>query len=235
MSDIPRLLDDPATSDLAKQLLSAGRAEAVPAKRIAAMAAGITKGGVAVASGSAALATKVFAIVAAVTVVGGGGYWMMQKNRSSEVAEVKVSAPAAAAPVSIVTPAPAPVSIVTPAPAPVSIVAPAPVAVPAVLSPDDLNAEIAIIDAANQALRDDNFAVATSSVAAYRKRFAKGSLRAEAAAIEFEVARRSGKVERARVLGAKFLQMFPSSPISRRIETRLLDMSENQTPPSDQP
>jgi TolA-binding protein len=80
--------------------------------------------------------------------------------------------------------------------------------------------EIATIDRAQQALSAGHFAVASQVIATYMTAFPRGTLRAEAAALQFDIAVAQGN-KAAATLGNAFLQHFPGSPQRQRISNQL--------------
>ena len=242
MSDPRRLLDEGSeASPLLRSLLSAAkRADEPSAQHVATVAAGlapllgpvvpppivpppVVPPPVVAGVGSAALASKVVAVVVALGVAG-GGVWYMQPRRAPAIVAPEVrSAPAVAPDAAPVEP-PAPVEPAAPveppaAPAPAPPIAPpkrAPHAAPS--KPVDPEAEAALVVAAEAALVRNDAAAALTLTRQHAARFSTGAHAEERDRIAIEALVRLGRTDRAHAAAQRFFTRFPQSIYRARLE-----------------
>jgi hypothetical protein len=120
-------------------------------------------------------------------------------------------------------PAPEPPALVEPIAPPAPVEAPPAVAPPApkITGPSQLAAEVALVDRARSQLRAGNHVAALATLAAYRQRFPRGDLDAEADVVTIEARIAARDFAHARDLGSAFLVRFPRSPLAQRVRSLL--------------
>ena len=83
---------------------------------------------------------------------------------------------------------------------------------------DELRAEIALIDAARQALRVGSPARALEILAGYTARFPGGVLDPESVALRVEALAKAGQTHQAQALARRFVAANPASPLAERMQ-----------------
>jgi hypothetical protein len=81
-----------------------------------------------------------------------------------------------------------------------------------------LRAEIALLDAARDALQRETPMLALELLTRHARRFRRGALAPEAAALRIEALDQAGERTRARVLARRFLADHPASPLGARVQ-----------------
>jgi hypothetical protein len=222
------------TDPLVDQLLSAGRRERASAesraRALALVGAGAAAGAAVAASRSATTLTttvKVTLVVAALA----GGAWVATRAREKPGSNAPVAQPSAPSRVEPTKPASAAVVVLesssaiavpsaAPSPAPKKVVtaaAPssAPSSKPAPI--DDAAAELALVSSAHAALQSGDPQGALTQLATWRERY-KGVYAEEAEAIEVDALVASGAKERAAKSAARFVERWPHSPHTARMQ-----------------
>ncbi len=87
--------------------------------------------------------------------------------------------------------------------------------------------ELALIDRARRALRDDNPSLALRRLDAYNTEFPKGSLKTEQTVLRIEALAASGNRATATRLGRAFLKRSPNGPYARRVRSLLGDAPDH--------
>ncbi len=210
---------------LERRLLEAARADRVPEALRARMAEGL---------GLHVAATSPSATVGAASKVGAplfakAGLWgALSIAIVAGVMGWREVEPAAGNPIPTPTPTPIPIPIpipiptAIPIPIPSSIANPIPTASPAhrPSAPVDdsaLRAEVALLDQARFALREDQSARALRLLDQHRQRFTRGTLAPEAAALRIEALVQQGSYARAEALSQRFASAYPSHPLRERV------------------
>jgi hypothetical protein len=214
----PERLRVVGASDLEQRLLSAAAAEEPSPELTRRMARGL---GIAAGAG----VTAASAGSAAASATGSGLLWPMISAGMAAVAVAGAvigwsgthhrvpAAPAAqTAPAQPPVAAPPAAAVALPAPRPHRHHAtPAPAA-------GDLQAEIALLDAARAAASGGDDARALALLRRYDASFPAGTFRPESAALQIEALAHLGQIARARALGRAFLAAHPDSPLVGRVK-----------------
>jgi TolA-binding protein len=178
--------------------------------------------GKAVAEGTLAGAKTLWWVVGGLTgvVIAGTGYLLFAPESgapASGVPSATVAAPMAAP---AAPPATAPVEAATPpeaSSAPDELQAPAVVSVPRSSALPDLQAEVAALDAARQALAQGDGARSLALINAYQQKFPRGSLGIEASVLRIDALQRAGRNAEAKQRARAFVRRFPKSPQAERV------------------
>jgi hypothetical protein len=85
----------------------------------------------------------------------------------------------------------------------------------------ELREEIALLDQAREALKNESPQRALALLDRYTRRFVHGTFAPEAEALRIEALVRDGQSDRARTLGRRFLAQHPASPLADRVERTL--------------
>lgn len=96
-------------------------------------------------------------------------------------------------------------------------VSPASASVPILPARPTVADEISELDRARAELAANDPSTALASLDRYRTRFPHGVLEEESTILEIEALARAGRVDRARMLGAAFLDARPASPLASRV------------------
>jgi outer membrane biosynthesis protein TonB len=93
-----------------------------------------------------------------------------------------------------------------------------------------LAAEVAILDRARAALRDNDLQRARVALDEHTRDFAGGALVAEAALVRIEVSIRAGDRAAARRAASEFLTRFPRSPLVKRVRSLIDQLPQEVSP-----
>lgn len=227
--DPERLINE--SSDFERELLRAGRSDAMSAESRRAILGALGIGGTLVAAGTIAAGIKASGGKGLLTALGIGGVsaigvvGVWAGLNLTEAAPVPVPVPPLArnpAPRSLVVEAkPAPE-----APPPVEVVTPDALA-PSKETParaantvsDPLSLELSAIESARSALARREYSRALRLLDEHRKRFPKAHLMAEATVLRIEALAASGEKQAAARLGKAFLARDPNGPYARRVRS----------------
>jgi hypothetical protein len=213
---------------LERRLLEAARHDSVPEALRARMAEGLglhvaaTTPSAAVGAASK-LGAPLFAkagLWGALAVVVGVMGWRAAQPAERDAAAVSPGGPnPIASPSPIATPIPIPIPIPTTVPSASTTALDRPtVARPSARVDDSaLRAEVALLDQARFALREDQGARALRLLDQHRQRFAQGILAPEAAALRIEALVQQGSYARAEALSQRFASAYPSHPLRERV------------------
>jgi TolA-binding protein len=173
-----------------------------------------------VATGSKALAWTLAGVVGVLSAV--GGYLAFAPGSKAPPASVPSAGVVAPLPAPVEPPAPSPIEQTTAPAAPSATASAAPrlgvsSAAARGAPPSDLQAELAALDAASNALARGDAPRALTLLDAYGRDFPRGSLDMEATVLRTEALDRAGRhaeaVERARA----FVKRYPKSPLADRM------------------
>jgi len=225
--DPERLINE--SSDFERELLRAGRSDAMSSESRRAILGALGVGGTLVAAGTIAAGVKATSGKGLLTALGIGGV--------SAIGVVGVWAG-----LNLSEPAPVPAPPLAPNPAPRALVVeakPAPEAPPPaeVVTPDSrapskeaparaanpvsdpLSLELSAIEAARSALARRDYSRALRLLDEHRKRFPKANLMAEATVLRIEALAASGEKQAAARQGKAFLARDPNGPYARRVRS----------------
>lgn len=228
----PERLINESSDGFERELLRAGRSDAMSAESRRAILGALGVGGSLVAAGTIAAGVKASSgkgLLTALGITGVGaigavGVWAgVNLTEPAHVPAPKV-APNPAPRALVVEPKPAPetppVEVVTPdAIEPPSKDAPAP-RTPNTVS-DPLSLELSAIESARAALARRDYARALRSLDEHRKRFPNARLMAEATVLRIEALAASGEKQAAARIGKAFLARDPNGPYARRVRSLL--------------
>ena len=211
---------------LERRLLEAARADRVPEALRARMAEGL---GLHVAATTPSAAVGAAGKVGA-PLFGKAGLWgalslaMVVGVMGWRSAEPNAGEPIATAnpipiaiPIPIPIPVPIPIPIPTARPIPTPSAQPAPPRLNAPVDDSALRAEVALLDQARFALRQEQSARALRLLDQHRQRFTQGTLAPEAAALRIEALVQQGSYARAEALSQRFASAYPSHPLRERV------------------
>ncbi len=228
----PERLINESTEGFERELLRAGRSDAMSAESRRAILGALGVGGSLVAAGTIAAGIKATSgkgLLTALGVTGIGaigavGVWAGLNLSEPAPLPAPKLAPNPEPRALVVEPKPAPqtppVQVVTPdAPAPPSKDAPAPRA-PNTVS-DPLSLELSAIESARSALARRDYSRALRLLDEHKKRFPKARLMAEATVLRIEALVASGEKQAATRIGKAFLARDPNGPYARRVRSLL--------------
>jgi hypothetical protein len=228
--DPERLINE--STDFERELLRAGRSDAMSAESRRVILGALGVGGSLVAAGTIAAGVKASSgkgLLTALGITGAGaigavGVWAgLTLTEPAQVPIPKLQpSPEPRALVIETKPAPVtpPVEVVTPdSREPPSKDAPAPRA-PSTVS-DPLSLELSAIESARSALARRDYARALRLLDEHRKRFPKARLMAEATVLRIEALAASGEKQAAARIGKAFLARDPNGPYARRVRSLL--------------
>jgi hypothetical protein len=206
--ELARAGDDPS----AAQLLSLHGAVAA---RIAAEGASASSGVTSSTMAASAGALVKGLVAAGAIATGVAGFFALQSPADP------ARAPAAAVP-QLAAPRPSPVARVAPPPvelAPSSEAAAPPARASKPASGLRLQEEAAVLAEVQGALRGGRAGLALTKLESYDRRFPTGILRSEADAARVFALCGAGRIEKARAAAARFVQRYPSSPATARVQS----------------
>lgn len=225
--DPERLINE--SSEFERDLLRAGRSDAMSAESRRAILGALGVGGTLVAAGTIAAGIKATSGKGLLTALGIGGVSAI--GVVGVWAGLNLSEPAQVPPLPL-APNPAPRAVVVePKPAP-EAPPPAEVVTPDAPAPtketparsantvsDPLSLELSAIESARSALARRDYSRALRLLDEHRKRFPKARLLAEATVLRIEALAASGEKQAAARLGRAFVARDPNGPYARRVRS----------------
>ena len=219
-------------TELERQLLEAARADRAPEALSAKMAQGLQVGGPSVAAGTAAgkAGASLFAkaglwgtLSLGALAVTSGWYATRETPATPAPQEAQQGPQAAQPPQTVQAELPAPAAE---SPAAEDDARPAPQGA----NPDDsaLRAEVALLARARGALQERASSQALVLLDRHRERFARGTLRPEAAALRIEALMQQGSYEAAESQTDQFVKSYPSHPLATHVAELIAARSDVQ-------